>query len=102
MQGVGYLTISSKEISLKKLAFIVPNGPNKYYIKGPSNVSECTLVHIPECYFDLNQFKCEESIYFEGSLVELLEKYKGNDDVQILFLAQIKVRFFFIVKVVRN
>jgi hypothetical protein len=34
--------------TLNKIAFLVPKGPNKYLIKGPENISDCTLVHV--CY----------------------------------------------------
>ena len=58
-------------------------------IKGPKNISECTLIHIEESYLKLIDVK-EEPVSFDGTLVELLEKFKTNDDVQIFFFSDVR------------
>jgi hypothetical protein len=78
-------------ITLKKLAFIVPREASRYVIHGPSNLSDCTFIHISQNYLDSIEISAEQ-VEFSGNLVELLEKYKSHDDVQIFFLAEVKVR----------
>ena len=78
---------------LNKVAFIVPQGPNKYLIKGPSDISECILIHITSDYLGVVDVECEEPVSFEGGVIELLEKYKKSDDFQIFFFAEQRVCF---------
>ena len=93
-------TLSSSDFSgwrsftLKKIALVVPIGSNSYKILSPKDakISDCTIVHISQLYLSVfDDFAAQDPIQFEGTLVELLEKYKSHDDVQIFFIASVRV-----------